>query len=62
MTNKNLSYILKCNSSCDGRAEFSASLHHTVFSVHDPSEIIMCWIDGQETFLIIINVEISCAA
>ncbi len=26
--------------------------------VHDPSEIILiCWIDAQETFLIIINVE-----
>jgi len=33
MTNKILSYILKCNSSCAGRGEFSASLHHTVFSV-----------------------------
>ncbi len=28
---------------------------------HDPSEII-CWFAAQETFLIIINVENSCAA
>ncbi len=44
------------------KAEFSASLLQ--FSVsHDPSEIILiCWFAAQETFLIIINVENSCAA
>ncbi len=30
---------------------------------HDPSEIILiCWFAAQETFIIIINVENSCAA
>ncbi len=29
---------------------------------HDPSEIIICWFCFQETFLIIIDVENSCAA
>ncbi len=30
---------------------------------HDPSEIILiCWFGAQEAFLIIINVENSCAA
>ncbi len=34
-----------------------------VFSVTWSSEIIIiCWFDAQETFLIIINVEDSCAA
>ncbi len=44
------------------KAEFSASLLQTSVS-HDPSEIILiCWFAAQETFLIIINVENSCAA
>ncbi len=45
----------------DGKVEFSAEL--LKFSVsHDLSEIILiCWF-SQETFLIIINVEISCDA
>ncbi len=42
------------------KAEFSASLLQSSVS-HDPSEIILkCWC--AETFLIIINVENSCAA
>ncbi len=42
--------------------EFSASLLQSSVS-HDPSEIILIrWFDSQETFLIIINVKISCAA
>ncbi len=28
---------------------------------HDPSEILICWFDAQEIFLIIIKVENSCA-
>ncbi len=43
------------------KAEFSASLQSS--ESHDPSEIILiCWFAAQETFLIIINVENSCAA
>jgi len=48
--------------SCDGKAEFSASLLQSSVS-HDPSEnILMCWFAAQETFPIIFNVENSCAA
>ncbi len=44
------------------KAEFSASFLQSSVS-HDPSEIILiCWFAAQETFLIIINVENSCAA
>ncbi len=40
-------------SSCDGKAEFSASLLQSSVS-NDGSEIIlMCWFGAQETFLII---------
>jgi len=39
----------------------SASLLHSSVS-HDPSEIILCWLVAQETFIIIINVENRCAA
>ncbi len=45
-------------SSCDGKAEFSASLLQSSVS-RDPSEIILiCWFAAQETFIFIINVEI----
>ncbi len=38
--------------SCDGKAEFSASLLQSLVS-HAPSEIIIiCWFAAQETFLI----------
>ncbi len=48
--------------SCDGKAEFSASLLESSVS-HDPPEIILIyWFDAQWTFLIIINIENSCAA
>ncbi len=50
--------------SCDGKAEFSASLLQSSVS-HDPSEIIqICWFAAQETFIIIIifSVENGCAA
>ncbi len=41
---------------------FSASLLQSSVS-HDPSEIILiCWFTTQETFLVIINAEDSCAA
>ncbi len=41
---------------------FLASLLESLVS-HDPSEIIViCWFGAQETFLIINNVETSCAA
>ncbi len=55
-------HMLKCNLFLWCKAEFSASLLQ--FSVsHDPSEIILiCWFAAQETFLIIINFENSCAA
>ncbi len=44
------------------KAVFSASLLQSSVS-HDPSEIIIiCWFAAQEIFLIIINVENSCAA
>jgi len=44
------------------KTEFSASLLQSSVS-HDPSEIILiCWFGGQETFLVIINVENSCTA
>ncbi len=37
--------------------------HHLVFSVTWSSEIsLICWFAAQETFLIIINVDNSCAA
>ncbi len=43
--------------SCDGKAEFSASLLQSSAS-HDISEIILtCWFGAQETFLIIVNAE-----
>ncbi len=43
------------------KAVFSASLLQSSVS-HDPSEIILIyWFPAQETFLIIINVENSCA-
>jgi len=39
--------------SCDGKAEFSASLLQSSIW-HDPSEIILvCWFGAQETFIII---------
>ncbi len=42
--------------------EFSASLLQSSVS-HDPSEIILiCWFAVQRTFIIIIDVENSCAA
>ncbi len=44
------------------KSDFLASLLQSSLS-HDPSEIIqLCWFDAEETFLIIRNVEISCAA
>ncbi len=44
------------------KAEFSASLLQSLVS-HDPSEIILIyWFAAQEAFIIIINVENSCAA
>ncbi len=44
------------------KAEFSASLLQSSVS-HDPSEIIIIyWFAAQETFLIIISVQNSCAA
>ncbi len=46
------------------KAEFSASLLQSLVS-HDPSEIILiCWFAAQETFIIIIIIDIenSCAA
>ncbi len=47
---------------CDGKDECTASLLQSSVS-HDPSEIILiCWFAVQDTFLIIINVENSCAA
>jgi len=49
--------FLFCNViySCDGKADFSASLLQSSVS-HDPSEIsLICWFAAQETFLIIIN-------
>ncbi len=57
-------YILKCNLFLWCKAEFSASLLESSVS-HDPSEIILiCWFAAQETFffIIIINVQNSCAA
>ncbi len=43
-------------------AEFSASFLQSSVS-HDPSEIILIyWLNAQETYIIIINVENSCAA
>ncbi len=48
--------------SCDGKAELYAQVLQALVS-HDPSEIIVIYqFDVQETFLIIINVENSCAA
>ncbi len=45
----------------DVNADFSASLLQSSVS-HDPSEFIwICWFTVQETFLLIINVENSCA-
>ncbi len=45
------------------KAEFSASLILQSSVLHDPSKIIIiCWFAAQETFLIIIIVENSCAA
>jgi len=44
------------------KTEFSASLLQSSVA-HDPSEItLIWWFAAQETFLIIINVENSCAA
>jgi len=44
LKNKNVIY------SCDGKAEFSASLLQYSVS-HDPSEIILlCWFGAQKTF------------
>jgi len=44
------------------KAVFPASLLQSSVS-HDPSEIsLIWWFDAQKTFLIIINVEDSCAA
>ncbi len=44
------------------QAEYSASLLQASMS-HDPSEIIIIyWFATQETYLMIINVENSCAA
>jgi len=43
------------------KAEFAASLLQSSES-HDPSEIILIWwFAAQETFIIIINAELSCA-
>jgi len=43
--------------SCDGKAEFSASLLQSSVS-HDSSEIsVICWFVAQETFLLIISVK-----
>ncbi len=54
-------YILKCNLLLWYKAEFSASLLQSSVS-HDPSEIILiCWL-AQKWFIIIVNVENSCAA
>ncbi len=45
------------------KAAFSASLILQSSVLHDPSKIIIiCWFAAQETFLIIIIVENSCAA
>ncbi len=52
--------ILKCNLFLWEKL-FSASLLQSSVS-HDPSEIILiCWFAAQQTFLIIVNVESSCA-
>jgi len=51
-------YIVKGN---EIKAVFSASLLQSSVS-HDPSEITLWWFNAQETFLIMINVENSCAA
>ncbi len=54
-------YILKCNLLLGCKVEISESLLQSSVS-HDPSEIIIIyWFAAQETFLIIINVENSCA-
>jgi len=43
--------------SCDGKAEFSASLLQSSVS-HDPADIILiCWFAARKTFHIIIRVE-----
>ncbi len=53
--------MLKCNLFCDQSCIFS--IITPVFSVTWSSEIIIiCWFAAQETFLIIISVENSCAA
>ncbi len=47
--------------SCDGKAEFSASLLQSMVS-HDLSEIILiCWFSAEETFLIV-SIENNCVA
>jgi len=44
------------------KAEYSASLLQSSVS-HDPSEItLIWWSDAQQTVMIIINIENSCAA
>ncbi len=46
--------------SCYGKDEFLAAILQSV--AHDPSEILLiCWFGAQESFLIIKNVENSCA-
>ncbi len=50
-------YLLNCNLFLSSKLNFQSSVSH------DSSEIIIiCWFAAQETFLIIINVENSCAA
>ncbi len=47
-------YVCMLNAiySCNGKADFSASLLQSSVS-HDPSEIILiCWFAAQETFFI----------
>jgi len=56
------SNIVKSECIVKYEAELSASLHQSSVS-HDPSKIILiCWCDAQETFLITVNIENSCAA
>ncbi len=57
----NISYILNVIYYWDGKATFSAAIT-SVFSVTYTSEIILIfWFGAWKTFLIIINVEKSCA-
>jgi len=38
------------------------NFQHYYFSLYPSEIILMCWFDAQETFIIIINAENSCAA